>query len=319
MIRRYFAGRRAVTPGVRLGIGDDAAIMRVPPGRDLVVSTDTIVEGTHFERGAPPRALGHRCLAVNLSDLAAMGAQPLWATLVISIPRADSDWIGEFARGFFALARRAPISLVGGDTVRGPLALTVTVHGSVARGAYITRAGARPGDSIYVTGSPGDALAGRLLVQRRSTRPTRRRLQPADRNYLVRRFHYPTPRLAEGAALASFASAMIDVSDGLDEDLGKLLAASRVGGWLEVGAIPLSGAATRIAGVREARVRALTGGDDYELLFSVPRRREARLLRVAAGWRCRVTRLGTVTSTRSRIWRDGEREFAVPSTSFRHF
>jgi thiamine-monophosphate kinase len=315
LIRRYFTRRGPVVPGVRLGIGDDAAVLRPPPRHDLVVSTDTIVEGTHFYRGTAPHALGHRCLAVNLSDLAAMGARPLWATLVLSMPRADRNWLAEFSCGFFALARRAPIALVGGDTVRGPLAMTVTVHGAVARGGFVTRAGAAPGDSLYVTGFPGDAVNGRLLAQR--SRP--RAVTPRDRAYLVRRFLYPTPRLAEGAALAAVASAMIDVSDGLDADLGKLLEASGAGARLDAGAIPVSEAAVRSSGARRARLRALTGGDDYELLFSVPPHHEGRLRRLAGRWSCPVTRLGVVTARRARIWADKGRVLVVPATTFRHF
>jgi thiamine-monophosphate kinase len=315
LIRRYFARRQVKTPGVRLGIGDDAAVLRMPPGRDLVVSTDCMVEGTHFPVGTPAHSLGYRALAVNLSDLAAMGARPLWATLVLSLPKAEPRWLQDFARGFFSLARRAPIALVGGDTVRGPLAITVTVHGAVARQAFVSRSGAAPDDAIYVTGFPGDAVGGRMLLGRGRSRA----LSSAARSYLVRRFHYPTPRLVQGAALVGVASAMIDVSDGLDEDVRKLLSAAKVGGLLDIAALPVSPALLRAFGVARAREFALTGGDDYELAFTVPPRNEARLRRIAARWPCPVTRIGVVAADRDRIWRLEGRLFSVPPKTFRHF
>jgi thiamine-monophosphate kinase len=312
VIERFFArparGRRS---DVVLGIGDDAAVARLPAGRELVIATDTLVKGTHFTADAPARSIGHRCLAVNLSDLAAMGAKPLWATLALSMPEADAAWLGEFSRGFFALARRYRVALVGGDTVAGPAAATVTVHGCVAPGRFVTRSGARPGDAVYVTGAPGDAVGGRLLLER--SRFARR-----GGAALVRRFHYPEPRLRVGAALVEFASAMIDVSDGLHDDACKLTAASGCGAELDAGAVPLSGA-LRSLFADEALPLALTGGDDYELLFTVPGKIEPQFRRLATGWRCPVTRLGTVTGRKSVRWRLDGKPLRVPDLTFRHF
>ena len=233
LIRRYFARRgRRRRADVLLGIGDDAAVTRIGPGYDLVIATDALVEGVHFPRGTPARALGHRCLAVNLSDLAATGAEPRWATLALSLPAARDDWLRDFSRGFFALADRSGTELVGGDTVRGPLGMSVTVHGRVRPGSFARRTGALPGDGIYVTGHPGDAVAGRL----------------GGAASLRRRFLFPEPRWREGMQLARMVSSMIDVSDGLHDDLGKLMRASGCGADGDVDALPLSRALLRYVG-----------------------------------------------------------------------
>jgi thiamine-monophosphate kinase len=309
LIQRWFARPAGRGRGVILGIGDDAAVLRPPPDSELVVATDTLCEGTHFLPGMPARALGHRVLAVNLSDLAAMGAQPRWATLVLSLPRAERRWVQSFSKGFFALAHRTGIALVGGDTVRGPLQATVTVLGTARPGEAVRRSGASAGDEIWVTGHPGDAVAGRLF-------PRSRRAGAAA---LRRRFLYPEPRLAPGSSLAGLATSMIDVSDGLADDLRKLLLASRRGALLDVGALPVSAAARRLRGAAGAVAGALTGGDDYELLFTVPAARRGELLRRAARWGCALTCIGHVTAGGGPRWRKAGRPFDVPPDTFRHF
>jgi len=308
VISRYFA--RPGGGDVVLGIGDDAAVLRLPRGRDLVVATDALYEDIHFPRGTPARAIGHRALAVNLSDLAAMGAEPLWATLALALPVARAPWLSEFSRGLRALAEGFGVRLVGGDTVRGPLSMTVTVLGSVRPGRAVTRDGARPGDGVWVTGHPGDAVAGRLLPAGRRGR---------DAAALRRRFLYPLPRVAEGRALAGIASAMMDVSDGLHDDLGKLLRASGCAADLDAGALPLSAPLLRVAGEEAGRQCALTGGDDYELLFTVPAAREARLRRLAAGWSCPVARIGTVRRGRGPRWSLRQRPYRFVDRTYRHF
>jgi len=308
LIERYFARPSPARRGVILGIGDDAAVTRLPPGQDLVTATDAIFAGVHYPRGTPPRAIGHRCLAVNLSDLAAMGATPLWASLALSLPRARAAWLREFAAGFFALARAANIVLIGGDTVRGPEGATVTVQGQVSRGGGVTRSGARPGDGIWVSGHPGDAVAGRLLLARGS-----------GSRVLRQRFLYPVPRLREGALLAGISSAMMDVSDGLHDDLGKLMRASSCGADLDVGRLPLSHQLRAAAGVEAAREMALSGGDDYELLFTVPPRREAKLARLTRRWALPVTRIGTVRRRAGLSWTLDARPFRFRDKTFRHF
>lgn len=312
LIDRYFASRTVVRADVRLGIGDDAAVTTLATGRDLVTATDSIFEGTHFPPGTPASSVGHRVLAVNLSDLAAMGAEPLWFTLALSLPAVDPAWLEEFAGGLLRLADGFRTSLIGGDTVRGPLSATVTALGHVRPGAYRSRGGARPGDGIWVTGTPGDSVAGRELLAAGEGLP-----QGAV-EVLRRRFLYPTPRVREGIDLAPLASAMIDVSDGLHDDIGKLLRASGAGAELSVDSLPLS-PALRICRPDDAIHCALTGGDDYELCFTLPPEREPELARLAAGWDLPVTRLGTVTGEERIGWQRAGKEFPVPDTTYQHF
>lgn len=314
LISTYFARRptagRPARADVILGIGDDAAVLRFDPGFDLVVATDSIAEGTHFPAGTPAASVGHRCLAVNLSDMAAMAAEPLWFSLALSLPESDEGWVAEFARGLFALADRFGVELVGGDTVRGPLGATVTIHGRVGPGRAVLRSGALPGDGVWVTGHPGDAVAGRL------------RLPQADSVGAVaalrQRFLYPEPRVHEGLALAGVASAMLDVSDGLDDDLRKLLAASGVAAEMDAGALPLS---DELRSVRpDAAIEcALTGGDDYELCFTAHPADEPRLRELAAAWTVPVTRIGTVVPGDGCRWHLHGAALAVPDTTYRHF
>ncbi len=305
LIERFFASRVADRADIRLGIGDDAAVTRCDSDTELVIATDTIVEGTHFLPGTSAHAIGHRCLAVNLSDLAAMGAEPRWCTLSLTMPDVDPDWVDAFANGFFALAERYGVALIGGDTVRGSLAVTVTVHGCVAPGAAIRRGGARAGDLIYVTGVPGQAAAG-LRVLRGPTAGI-----AAD---AVEKFTYPEPRVAEGLGLRGLATAMIDVSDGLAVDTTRLLAASELGATLELGKLPLDA-----VGADDALALALTGGDDYELCFCIPPECEAELVRRSAGWACQVTRIGATRPEREITWLWEGRPCDAGGAGFEHF
>jgi len=310
LITTFFARPRDRRADVILGIGDDAALLRPEPGFDLVVATDSIAEGTHFPAGIPAAAVGHRCLAVNLSDVAAMAAQPRWFSLALSLPRSDPAWVSGFATGLFSLAERHGVVLIGGDTVRGPLGATVTVLGRVKPDRAVRRTGARPGDGIWVTGSPGDAVAGRLLLADGT--------DGADATALRQRFLYPEPRVQEGIALSGLASAMLDVSDGLDDDLGKLLAASGVGAELDAEALPLSAELRRLRG-HQALDCALTGGDDYELCFTLRPAEDGRLREVAAQWPVPVTRIGTIVPGSGARWRLHAQPLAVPDTTYRHF
>lgn len=313
LIERFFASHPMDRFDVRLGIGDDAAVTRIEAGYDLVIATDSICQGTHFPEGTEPRALGHRCLAVNLSDLAAMGAEPAWCTLVLSLPSAEPEWVREFARGFFDLADHFDVALVGGDTIRGPLAMTVTVHGRVGAGAYVTRTGAEPGQAIYVTGYPGEAAAGLRLI----------RDNPGDRSdsaeHLKTRFLYPDARVSEGLTIRTLTTAMIDLSDGLHADLTRMLEASQVGAEVEVDCVPLSAALRSCFDAQESLEFALIGGDDYELCFTVPFEREAELVRSIDSRVCPVTRIGQTTARNEILWSHRGRPFAVPKSSFRHF
>lgn len=261
IIDRYFR-RRSRRDDVLLGVGDDAALLAPPPGRALVAAADTLVEGRHFLRDAPGRSVGHQALAVNLSDLAAMGADPAWALLSLSLPEVREPWLEDFAAGFHSLADAQGVELVGGDTVRGPLVVTVAVLGFVEQALALRRSGARPGDALYVSGSPGEAAAGLELLRRGAA-------MDSD-DPLVLRCLYAQPRLELGRALRGRASAAMDVSDGLLGDLGKLCAAGGVGARLDLDALPVSDRLLDACG-REAGERlVLHGGDDYELLFTLP-------------------------------------------------
>ena len=273
LIERYFRAGGAQRADVRLGVGDDAAILKVPPGAELIATTDTLVAGVHFPPHSPPASIGHRALAVNLSDLAAMGARPAWALLALTLPEAEDAWLTEFAAGFGALARAHEVALIGGDTTRGPLTISVQLLGHVPQGRALTRAGGRAGHLLYVSGSPGDAAAGLAIEQGRLAAPA----QAAP--YLRERFLMPTPRVALGERLREHASACIDVSDGLLGDAGKLAAASGVGLEMFYSALPVSRPLVEALGDRAARELALTGGDDYELLFTVEPARAAGLER----------------------------------------
>lgn len=258
LINRFF--RRDVrADGVVLPLGDDAAVLAPSPGQQLVMSLDTLVEGRHFPADMPARDVGWRALAVNLSDLAAMGAEPRWCLLGLSVPAVDEAWLADFADGFFALADEAGIVLVGGDTVRGERALTVQVSGEVAPGAALTRAGARPGDRICIGGVPGLAALGL------------RQWQAGERNGdAIAAFLTPQPQLALGRKIRKVASACIDVSDGLLADLGHILAASGgCGAELRLSALPTHPALSALDDAERLDCQ-LAGGDDYLLLFTLP-------------------------------------------------
>lgn len=277
---------------VLLGIGDDAALLAVPAGQQLAAAIDTLVEGVHFPSGTAPADIGWKALAVNLSDLAAMGAAPAWALLTLTLPRADPSRVDGLAEGFAQLAREHAVALVGGDTTRGPFSLGVAVHGFVPAGQALVRGGARAGDAVCVTGTLGDAGGGLRLVQGAASFDA---ANPAHRA-LRARLDRPTPRVRAGLALRGRASACIDVSDGLLADLGHLCAASGVGAELDPGALPLSPALREVFDEAAARELALSGGDDYELCFTVPAGAlDATLAALAAAGE-RATRIGTVVA-----------------------
>lgn len=302
IIAKYFSDALAGREDVVLGVGDDAALLRVPPGRELVVAADTIVSGVHFPADTAPESIGYRALAVNLSDLAAMGAMPAWFTLALTLPRADEAWLAAFSRGLLDLAREFNVALVGGDTTSGPLTVTVQVMGHVASGAALRRSGAEEGDAILVSGTPGDAAAGLAVLQRRLAPES-----TAARAYLVDRFLRPAPRVALGLALTGVASAAIDVSDGLLGDLDKLLSASRKGARVELDLLPVSAELAQSADRASALRSASTGGDDYELCFTVPTPRLTALAAIQTRARVPLTRIGTVEATSGlRCFRDGK-------------
>ena len=299
LIDRFFRDCGATRTDVVLGIGDDGALLRPPSGADLVAVSDTLVEGVHFPVGSPAESIGHRALAVNLSDIAAMGATPRWALLSFTLPRVEEAWLAGFARGFGALARAHGVALVGGDTTRGPMTIGVQVLGTVPAGEGLRRSGGRPGDALFVTGTPGDAAAGLALIMAAdgSAAGLRSDASADALEALRRRFLFPTPRIAEGEALRGLASACIDISDGLVGDLGKLAAASACAAVLDVDALPRSAALAAVT--PEAALRSmLDGGDDYELLLAVPPAQVARVASMPG-----LTRIGELrdASTAARV------------------
>jgi thiamine-monophosphate kinase len=287
----------------------------VRAGCDLAVSTDLLLEGRHFFRGADPRRLGHKSLAVNLSDIAAMGATPRWATLAIALPQADKRWLAAFARGFIGLARRFDVDLVGGDTTRGPLAICVQILGEVPRGAALTRAGARPGDDVWLSGRTGEAALAVAL------RGGRLRLAPRLRAACERRLDLPEPRVALGLALRRVATAAIDVSDGLLADLGHIAERSAVSAVVESERVPQA-PALRGCGPRTVADAALFGGgDDYELCFTAPPSSRLRVAGIARRLGLPLARIGRIESGhagRVTVTRGG-RAFAPPGRGFDHF
>lgn len=287
LIRRYFspAGQRA---DVILGVGDDGALLRVPAGHELVVSIDTLVEGVHFFRDVDPDSLGHKALAVNLSDLAAMGAEPAWATLALTLPAGDPEWLESFSRGFFALASAYGVDLVGGDITRGPLTVSVQAHGFVASGRALRRSGARPDDLIFVTGTLGDAGLALLASQDSWYLP------PHRLRGLKQRLERPLPRLAAGTALRGLASSAVDISDGLAADLGHILEASGVGATVFVERLPLGEAVREYVVKTGDRSLPLSAGDDYELCLTVPPGRQQEVERLDAVLDCGLCCIGRI-------------------------
>ena len=286
LIREYFVWQ-PVPDNVRVSVGDDAAVLELPAHQELVVSVDTSNAGVHFPLDTPPHAIGYKALAVNLSDLAAMGAEPAWFTLALSLPAADQAWVAEFTRGMRELAEQHGIFLIGGDTTRGALSITIQVMGWVQPGRALLRRGAQPGDLICVSGTLGDAAAGLAIVQQRLALPA------AAAAFCVRRLNYPTPRVILGKLLRGFATACMDISDGLLADLGHILTASGVGARLQHQALPFSPALQQLT-LAQRLDFALRGGDDYELLFTIPKQYLCEVQKVANNYHIQVTVIGEV-------------------------
>lgn len=259
LIDRFFK-KQAQNAQIRLGIGDDCALISIPQGYELAVTTDTMVENVHFFADVDPYALGHKLLAVNLSDLAAMAAKPIAVTLALTLPQVDEHWLGQFSAGFFALAETYGVALIGGDTTQGPLTLTLQAMGTVPSGQALTRQSARVGDLICISGLLGEAGLGLKMLQQNA--------QPNDQ--ALRRFHQPIPRVETGLALRGVATACIDISDGLASDLGHILRQSQVGACLAWDKLPLSAAVKAYITQTGDYLMPLTAGDDYELCFTVP-------------------------------------------------
>ena len=315
LIDRIRARTELQREDVTLGIGDDAALLTVPPGHELAVAIDTMVEGVHFPRGTRASDIGWKSLAVNLSDLAAMGATPAWALLALTLPDGNVDFVDNLIDGFAHLAQPHRLALVGGDTTRGPLTISIAVHGFVPPGQALRRDGAQVGDAVLVTGTLGDAAAG-LYCKTSSVTDIR----PGVREFLFGRLNRPEPQLAAGLALRGQASSCIDISDGLVADLGHICAASSVGAEIDVARLPRSPAMLALFDDATARDFALVGGDDYELCFTVPENRLADVRADLARVGCGATRIGSIVQGHGVAVRDanGER-FDVTHAGWEHF
>jgi thiamine-monophosphate kinase len=311
LIRRYFT---RATPGAELGVGDDAALLRVSPGMALAVSTDMLVSGTHFFPDTDPFFLGHKTLAVNLSDMAAMGAQPRWVTLAIALPNVDAAWLEKFSAGFFALADQHGVELIGGDTTRGPLNLCVTIMGEVPHGGALLRSGARVDDEIWVSGRLGDAALALAHLQGRTALPD------AEFAACAHALHQPQPRVALGLALRGLANSAIDISDGLLADLGHMLEAAEVGAQIDLIKLPVSLPVGKNLGQSLGIQCALAGGDDYELCFTASTARHAEVLRISAKLDLPLTCVGRIVAGKGCIVHDADgKPLKLDNNGYDHF
>lgn len=315
LIQQFFQREQAESPaeGVLLGIGDDCALLQMPVGEQLAVSVDSLVADVHFPADADAELIAERALRTNLSDLAAMGARPLWFTLALTLPKADEHWLRAFSRGLFKCAREYGIALVGGDTTSGPLAVSIQVMGAVKPAGALRRDGASPGDFILVTHCLGDGAAALAALQNR--------IQPSAEaiEYLHERFYRPVPRIKEALLLRSIASAALDISDGLVADLQHICDASDVGAIIDVENIPLSAAIDELGNQARALEWALTGGDDYELCFTVPQEKMPELAMLIAQGQINATVIGEIVPGQKVICEWDGKPFALQKTGFQHF
>ena len=292
LITHFFANQKQTQrQDVVLGIGDDCAILKVPAEQQLLVSMDTLVNGVHFPLATAAYDIGYKSLAVNLSDLAAMGATPAWFSLALTLPCFDESWLHNFSSGLFDLAQQCNIQLIGGDTTRGPLAITIQVHGFAAAGKAITRKGARAGDLIYVTNTLGDAGLALQHIQGRV------QLSDAVVEKLLIQLNRPFPRIKEGLLLAPYATAMIDVSDGLVADLRHILKQSKAGALVHIEQLPLSSELKNSLDYAAATQLALTAGDDYELCFTIPADKKEQVEQLMHQEQCAITCIGQITAS----------------------
>ena len=304
LIDTYFKTLTPLDTSVLLGVGDDAALVELAPTQALAVAVDTMVSGRHFTTDTNPHAIGYKALAVNLSDLAAMGATPRWFTLSLTLPEADEAWLAEFARGLADCAKQFAVQLIGGDTTRGPLAVSVQLLGEQAPTAVLRRGGANAGDLVYVSGDLG---------------------QPAyalnnGTSSSCDKLNYPNPRLALGQALVGCATACIDISDGLAQDLGHILDSSQVGVELELATLPVHAEVLAAMGEEPACRLALSGGDEYELCFTVPEAKAVQVVAIGNEFGVALTRIGRVTAVSGRWLKlaDGSQE-SLAATGYNHF
>ncbi len=315
LIQTYFSGRGPQRKDVVLGVGDDAALTRVPTDKLLVVATDTMVENTHFFPDASPRSIGHKCLAVNLSDFAAMGAEPAWASIALTLPSADEAWVKEFTDGLFEIADYYHVQIVGGDTTQGPLSVSVSLKGFISEEKVLLRSGAKVGDWIYVTGSLGDSA---LAVD---SKLKGLELQEPHKSSIEEKFNFPAARLAAGQMLRHAATSAIDVSDGIVQDLQHILNASNVGAEIDVDKLPISVAVESSCDRLQAERYALTGGEDYELLFTVPEEKKGYLEQNATAMGVNFTCIGQIKNGENKLVlvKEGEVYSFDDAPGYQHF
>ncbi|WP_088331812.1 thiamine-phosphate kinase [Lacimicrobium sp. SS2-24] len=314
LIETFFKHKGYQRRDVQIGIGDDAAVLSVPAGQSLVVTTDTLLSGVHFPVNTPGRAVANKAVSVNLSDLAAMGAEPAWLSLSLSMPEIDKEWLNGFSLGLQELTEYYSVQLIGGDTVKGPLSVTITAQGFVPENQALTRGGAKPGDWIYVTGNLGDGGLALDMLQGRMD------VAPRHKNYLSNRLNCPTPRVLAGTMLRRVASACIDISDGLVQDLRHILNASQVSATIQVDQLPLSQAMQESVVNDQAIRYALTAGDDYELLFTVSEEQKSHLQHVLSTTSEGFTCIGQIIGGQGKLeLRRGKEKVHYDVLGFQHF
>ncbi|MGB1198147.1 MAG: thiamine-phosphate kinase [Thalassotalea sp.] len=313
LIKNYFTEQVVKRKDVLLGIGDDCAIVTPAEKQNIAITTDTLVSGVHFPHNTSPRAIGHKAIAVNLSDLAAVGAEPSWVSVAITLPEIDEQWIDEFCTGLFELCEYYNVQLIGGDTTQGPLSITVTAQGVVPADQHISRSGAKTGNWLYVTGEIGDAaLALRHVLGRTEL----------DNNIFTKvkeRLDFPMPRVLAGQALRNYATSAIDLSDGLMADLAHICRSSKVGANIVLENLPLSNALMEAVGQEKAIELALTGGDDYELLFTVSEDKKVGMETALANSGVNVTCIGQLNPSNKITTTLNSKPTAINAIGFEHF
>ncbi|MGI5308839.1 thiamine-phosphate kinase [Rheinheimera sp. WS51] len=314
LIAEYFSAVGARRRDVITGVGDDGAVIQVRDGHDLVVTTDTMVSGTHFFANDDPRALGHKLVTVNVSDLAAMGAEPAWLSLALTMPEINQTWLKAFSAGVNETAEYYNCQLVGGDTTRGPLSFTMMAKGLVPRGKALSRSGAKVGDYIYVTGTLGDAALGLKLQQ------GLHQVSKKHHTHILQRFQFPSARVALGQALRNIANSAMDLSDGLYSDIQHILHRSSVGASIDVQKLPLSQALKDSCDTATAYSLALSGGEDYELLFTVAENKRGSLDVLLSPYGVGLTCIGRITGVAGKLeLKNGDQQFHYQPQGFKHF
>lgn len=313
LIKHFFTKQLVKRKDVILGIGDDCAVISPIVNQNIVITTDTLVAGVHFPFDTSPKAIGHKAVAVNLSDLAAMGAEPSWLSLAVTLPDVDENWVAEFCQGVFELCEFYNVQLIGGDTTQGPLSITITAHGLTPIEGYLSRSGAKAGDWLYVTGELGDAalalqqITGKVSIDDKSFETIKDKLD------------YPKPRVLAGQAIRQYASSAIDLSDGLIADLGHICQASNVGANVVLDDLPLSTIMRDSLLTDDAINLALSGGDDYELLFTVSEDNKVGMETALSHASTKVTCIGQVNASKTISTTLNNKPVPINTTGFEHF